>query len=385
MHVILPSHWLCTRRRYLNMHLVCRAGFCTNVFRQFGKSDRLCVMLKETYADFRELLSLYRAEFCPTVKAWWGRICALSTTLGIIIAAILYYTKPRETAMKEMLAPLWWQIPLMGGACFLVVSLFLVPYRKYKERDRDAVGKEKQRRVDIEALNEAHRKELEEAAQQNTYFYREVLPEETNKLKAQLTALIAERDLLRAEFDKPRLKFEVNTALSTSEVLVRHNRERFAPPGIEPDQYDQYEVTANLHILFDNEDADQIVARSMKAALMRINRGRGGREKEIPHQVEMRSFFFHEDARRLNNGKGLVIPARTRTEYKEFYFRFDTPTPYGKRLNENCFIRVTLEAMGQPPYCADIFPNWEDARKHGRIYLNPTLQPKTRIQYRVLG
>src|SRR5438874_468824 len=109
-------------------------------------------MFQEFRSDLRELLSLYRTEFWPTSRNWWRRITALSTSLGIIIAAILYVTKPKEAAMREMLLHLAWQVPLIGGACFVVISFFLVPYRKYKERDKQAVKSENELRAETGRL-----------------------------------------------------------------------------------------------------------------------------------------------------------------------------------------------------------------------------------------
>jgi hypothetical protein len=153
-------------------------------------------------SDLRDLLSLYRAEFQPTIGEWWQHISSLSTTLGIILGAILYFTKPRdETAMLNLV----WQLPLIIFVCFVVITLFLIPYRelqKYRDKANETEG---ELRDEIKRLGTEHKRKLDEVANQlNTHFYRKVLPEETNKLKAQLTELMTKRNALKSQLHEER-------------------------------------------------------------------------------------------------------------------------------------------------------------------------------------
>jgi hypothetical protein len=96
---------------------------------------------------------------------------------------------------------LLWQIPLTAGVTFFVIMfLFYVPYSKYQKLQKSLEEAESRFRAEIERLGKEHAKNLHDALnKERLYFYKEVLPEETDKLRMDLTAITTERDSLKLE------------------------------------------------------------------------------------------------------------------------------------------------------------------------------------------
>jgi hypothetical protein len=168
----------------------------------------------------------------PTVREWWGRIAALSTSLGIIISAFIYAAQPKDAAMRERLLHLAWQVPLIGGGFFILISLFLVPYRKYKERDKQAIKLEEELRAEIDSLGVEHKRKLEAAVQDNTkYLYEE--------WGSKLSALTAERDRLNTENDNLKRQLERPMLVGFFQDIQIHS---WTKPDIEDEDFSPEKV-----------------------------------------------------------------------------------------------------------------------------------------------
>jgi|ERR1044071_6304491 hypothetical protein len=244
-------------------------------------------MFKTLRADLRGLLSLYRADFWPTVKAWWGRIAALSTSLGIIISAIVYAANPEDAAMKEMLLHLAWQVPLIGGLCFIVLSLFLVPYRKYKEKAEEADKSTNyllrvlfrlslNDQADIAGLmttlanvRDLHKRETEDSARESQ---RALTAQQTllqDRFKWEKLALTKEKETLQAElartekrlgeltaelerYKKPQVDFQITqkrSAIGGWQDMPEYATGHGVQPSLNPEKVEYYvEVTSEVDI-----------------------------------------------------------------------------------------------------------------------------------------
>jgi hypothetical protein len=66
----------------------------------------------------------------------------------------------------------------------------------------------------------------------------------------------------------------------------------------------------------------------------------------------------------------LAIKAKDLTKYQTIQGHIVASGDYRKTLNENCFLRVTMEAMNQYPYNRDFDINWKNINQ-GKIDITP--------------
>jgi hypothetical protein len=126
----------------------------------------------------------------------------------------------------------------------------------------------------------------------------------------------------------------------------------------EPDvplKMDLYVLRVNLKIRFENHDVHPIPFKQITVSLLR--KARSGAERIIP---VFRSFMemYEGDAMQKFSPEGMEVRGRRITPYYWIQSALEVPARYGKRLNRNCFLRVTTEALGQPPYHVDLDVNW---------------------------
>lgn len=258
-----------------------------------------------------------------------------------------------------------WQIPLIIFVCFVVITLFLIPYRELQKYRDKANKTEVELRDEIKRLGTEHSRKLDEVTNQlNTHFYREVLPEETNKLKVQLTALMTEIDALKSQLESlTKLVFEVHNVWSSRVYGIDATTKPF--------EFDHYALTASLKILLVNNDTQNPkYFWNMKLSLMR----KSGNGQEIEEEVPLVGLSLvqvtDDEGSAIHYRNGLTVGAGRRA-YHWFVFNFTLTTEYLKELNQHCFMRLTMEAAGQPPYRADIYIEWDKVRQPSGAYITP--------------
>ncbi len=151
-------------------------------------------------ASVRSFFSFYFSGLTPIFSGSWKWTATASTLLAVIVPLIHDFLKPQPSAAAGMFSLLW-QIPLTAGVTFFVIMfLFYVPYSKYQKLQKSSKEAESRFRAEIKQLGKEHAKNLQEALnKERLYFYKEVLPEETDTLRAHLTVITTERDLLKLE------------------------------------------------------------------------------------------------------------------------------------------------------------------------------------------
>lgn len=263
---------------------------------------------------------------------------------------------------------LWWQIALIVFVCFVITGLILVPYRKYKERDKEAnnLSDEIEKlRNERAAQGETHKRELVRLRQEHTN-ERATLNRQHESAVASLNEKISKLESYLEESNKPKLTVEVNT-LYQSRVFARHDVGTATPLDSEPVNYDCYTIEANLKIRFVNTDIHPDKVLGLKAALFWV--GRGGKEKEIALEESRLLNEPEIGGERVDLRKGIEVKAIDRTDYYSFEFYMRLKTEYGERLNEHSFLRLTMTAMRQQHYSADIYVDWNDARQRSGAYI----------------
>lgn len=256
----------------------------------------------------------------------------------------------------------------------------------YKELDRQADNF----REDIEKLKTAHKSEIRELKEQHESDMRKLAESnamvqlallDTHKkeieINKKLSRSIFEGQLKREEDNRKRnnilrssllhkireqasqleelkkLKLIVNT-YRKSEILIEQSA-------------DTLSITAYLYIHLENNAQYPIRVKSVGAAIFR--KTKRGIDKKI------------------RKSEALILPLAADEQIENLEFKAGVITPpswlvgtiaisprYGKRLNPNCFLRVTMEALTQPPYTVDLDVNWELARIRANskpVYFTP--------------
>jgi hypothetical protein len=164
----------------------------------------------------------------------------------------------------------------------------------------------------------------------------------------ELEAQIAAREeLLTFEIDAPRSKVNV----------TNYNNDGFS-------------VNLQLYISFENSDTNPLTVKSVNILLMRANED--GTESEIPpvNIIDRVDRELYEVISAGNHPlsksevrweyRNLSVPLRTQTLYHSVLGHIGVSGDCRKILNENCFLRVTMDAMNQPPYSLDFNVRWQD-------------------------
>jgi hypothetical protein len=176
---------------------------------------------------------------------------------------------------------------------------------------------------------------------------------------------------LRARLDvfKPKLIFEVERC---PQCRVTFRQYPFDPPDGEPKELDYYVVNAHVKIHFDNDDEIELrLQRRMTVSLFR----RTGREKEkeIPLHPEIESLLMvaGEGSPVTPKLEDLTFAPLKKSKTLLLFCGVGISTRYGKRLNRDCFIRLTMEAIRQLPCYVDLDVDWEAAKTEKGSAITP--------------
>jgi hypothetical protein len=175
----------------------------------------------------------------------------------------------------------------------------------------------------------------------------------------------------RLDVFKPKLIFEVERC-PRCRVTLSHEKYLFDPPDGEPKEVDYYAVSAHVKIHFDNDDEIELrLQRRMTVSLFRRT-GRG-KEKEIPLDPERESLLIAagEGSRVTPKLEALTFAPLKPSKTFLLFCAMGISTRYGKRLNRDCFIRLTMEAIRQLPCYVDLDVDWEAAKTEKGSAMTP--------------
>lgn len=197
---------------------------------------------------------------------------------------------------------------------------------------------------------------------------------ETTALEAQLKAECEKEVVsLRAKLDEftPKLIFEVERCPQCRATL-KHEKYLFDPPDGEPKEVDYYVINANVKIHIANDDVIELrLQRRMTVSLFRRT-GRG-KEKEIPLDPERESLLMvaGEGSQVMPKLEDYIFAPLKKTGTLMLFCGMGISTRYGKRLNRDCFIRLTMEAIRQLPCYVDLDVDWEAAKTEKGSAMTP--------------
>lgn len=168
--------------------------------------------------------------------------------------------------------------------------------------------------------------------------------------------------------DVYKLIFEVDTDDQSQVKSDRHPKAlRFkkTEPDV-PIRMDLWVLTVNLRIRFENHDIHPIQLKKMKVSLLR--KARDGREREIPLFRSLMEIFEEGTTGKFVPDQNQILGNRI-TPYYWVQCVLEVSERYGERLNQNAFLRVTVDALRQPPYSVDLDVDWKTSRK-GFVFIS---------------
>lgn len=172
--------------------------------------------------------------------------------------------------------------------------------------------------------------------------------DDIESLETQVRALQSELDNLKVY----KLKFEID-APSRSHIIVTSF------------YYETFNVMMRLYIRFENSDIHPLTVKRVSVLL--IKKGEDETESEIPLiDSNLYEATYVEEGRLSKkeykwDSRNLSVSGRDWTPYHTIEGHIDANGDCREMLDSNCFLRVTMEAMNQPPYSLDFNADWNRA------------------------
>lgn len=167
-----------------------------------------------------------------------------------------------------------------------------------------------------------------------------------------------------AESKRVKLKFEVSTETWESTVCL-------TDPGDTEDWRDAtaFCLDAKLFVRYVNEDAHPIRVHELRLS---IRNDATGKEYTLTPGYLMRPVFRAPDGEENHPFVGFMIPGHALTGYYHHQFFYDVPRECALTVDENSYLRVTLDAGKQDPYWVDLDVPWWAARTgHPTVSIRP--------------
>jgi hypothetical protein len=276
------------------------------------------------------------------------------TVTGLAALSIILWLWP-------LLPPLAWLSIVMG--LVVIVSQFTI-YLLGRFHERTVGNFENEKRDVLLAAGQdvIRYRGLHASAQSQSDAFKDY----GKKMESLAKKVEAERDALKAQLrELSKLKFVVRTSRE-SEIYIPK------PEDDEAIHEGKRTVCANLIVQFENHNTAPNRVMNIEAELLRkTGKGEEKRLKSDTIIFSMGTDNIYGKNRDLILDKA-EIPGGGISRLYWLYSTSTIPARYEKLLNQNCFIRVTMEAMRQPPYRVDLYVDWEAARtsKNGRVYIS---------------
>ncbi|HEV7857445.1 MAG TPA: hypothetical protein VGO91_02240 [Pyrinomonadaceae bacterium] len=173
-----------------------------------------------------------------------------------------------------------------------------------------------------------------------------------------------EKEKLKAQLEElKKLKLIINTD-HQSEVRINRHWNVPVMVGVEQSESDEWHITAHLRMQLENNALANVLVKKLEASLVRKTKRE--EEKGMPKtKTSLIPLLGIEELVRHE-----VLAGRM-TEQYWYSYEVDIPARYVKRLDSTCFLRVTMEAMRQPPSSIDLDVDWEEAKIKGTTFLTP--------------
>ncbi|HEX8142202.1 MAG TPA: hypothetical protein VF553_06365 [Pyrinomonadaceae bacterium] len=317
-----------------------------------------------------------------TILAVWG-------VLGSFRDDFLTPEQQAKWVMR-LLFPRWYWL-VIGFLVITVIAILEGAYRTHarkvkelnashdtnvegiKETHKSAIEQlEKQHESDLTELNEGHRKmhlALMKIHEKEVEWRKEIF-KSTVDSNAKSMKDIHNRYRAQAEEQSRKIRVQSSRILKLTKQ-TEHKLIFEVHPKPQSQAYVQYHpsfnkylITANLEIHLENHDTTPRTIKRWEAWLIR--KTKRGTEKKIREA----SILVLDKSGKETTLERVDILGITPDHW--LHCALELPARYGKRLNQNCFLRVTLEATRQKPYPLDLDVDWQKAYTSGtNVYVTP--------------
>ena len=330
---------------------------------------------------------------------WRPGVAVVLALYGLLqlISNLITWTLPVKDQEKyQFIQLLNWRVWMIGTPILTVVLIVLIVraiYKVIEKRDIDHVAEISKLTADHKTelstlesnIKIQHKSEIETLESHINSIYEEYRKrmlahrEHYNTKVSELLSRVSEQSKRINELSRPRLIFEVERC-PRCRVTLSHEKYTFAPPDGEPKEVDYYAVNAHIKIHFENDDEIKLRLRK-RIGVSLLRRTARGKEKEIPLDPERESLLIlaGEGSQVIPKLENFIFEPLSKTDSYMLYCGMGISTRYGKRLNRNCFIRLTMEAIRQPPCYVDLDVNWDDAKTEGGSAMTPRMSAQCRV------
>lgn len=303
----------------------------------------------------------------------------LWTSAAVLSVPVTYYTlfDPVHIKVQPWVWSVWkylvWAV-IIGFLLLVFIAVYNHHVRtikklsvKHKRGNRKLVARlitlKADRKDEIGRLKAEHKAEIEQKEKEHSISNLNLIEGHTrhainlsNKYKAEIDSLKSELD----EFKAHKLKFEIDAHRSNVTVTSYHN--------------EQFSVKMHLHICFENSDVNPLTVKRVSVLLIKKNEDET--EKEIPLTDKDLYEYVFDNVHALPKReakweyRNLPVEGRHQTFFHSIEGQISADGDCRAILNKDCFLRVTMEAMNQPPYSLDFDVKWENINQ-GWIDITP--------------
>jgi hypothetical protein len=172
-----------------------------------------------------------------------------------------------------------------------------------------------------------------------------------------LTSQLKEKERRIEKLSEHKLLLEVDTEFQ-SQVYVEYRGKE-----------GKYLLRANIKVRFQNNDTNPVTAKKIGASLFRETEG--GEKQKILNSDAVIEILEVGSTTKINLDE-VRIPGKGLAGSFWLYCTLEADTKHIKPLDHTCFCRVTMDAVGQPPYSVDLDADWEGAlTSKGPVMLTP--------------
>lgn len=312
---------------------------------------------------------------------------AVSVIVGssITTLAILFIYTNREFLLRNKR---WVAIALLSALASFLAWVVLTA-RRFHERvvaelaSEHAAGKEALL-AQINSNSEAYKEERTNLINS----HREQIAELKRELAAEVERLRTGRDALKTQLDE-RNKRKLVLKVDVSQRGIDDPSDAWESIKSEASLYlndlflfdsdararrRSFTLTARFVLNFETTTTDAVSVRTVTTRLMRERHN--GRVKEVyrfrRHEVEVMATDSWPARVTLDGWRieGMTIVPPRVMDCKTLFIR----NKRGRLLNRNYFLRLSVDAVSQPPFEVDLEADWETARETGRLV---PIRPRT--------
>lgn len=180
----------------------------------------------------------------------------------------------------------------------------------------------------------------------------ETLRNEKESLASKLEELERHKLLLDVDLN---LRMEGLECRKSSLILFRE-KGVFNPPGIEPVLIDRYELRVGLRIRFDNRSSSPQREQSVSVILL---------TDTDSHQLHIAAY---EDGHYIQTLSDVHVQGGGVSPYYDLTCDTNLNPETVDQLTSDSYLRVTLDAINQDPYCVDLGVDWQKARDGKEVF-----------------